>query len=68
MLRRHRPQTEALQTWALRLAARRGKRVAVVALARRLTGILYALLRDGRVFEPQHGRPPRPTPVTLVNA
>jgi hypothetical protein len=26
--------------------------VAVVALARRLAGILYALLRDGSVFEP----------------
>lgn len=34
------PQTEALWTWALRIAARRGKHVAVVALARRLAGIL----------------------------
>jgi transposase len=69
ILRRRPPQAEALQTWALRLAARRGKHVAVVALARRLAGILYALLRDGTVFEPQHVRPPHPTAAAaLVNA
>ena len=50
ILRRRPPEAEALRTWALRIAARRGKHVAVVALARRLAGILYALLRDGSVF------------------
>jgi len=59
ILRRRPPQAEDLRTWALRIAARRGKQVAVVALARRLAGILYALLRDGTVFEPQRGRQPR---------
>jgi transposase len=68
ILRQHPPQAEALQTWALRIATRRGKQVAAVALARRLAGILYALLRDGRVFQPQHVRPPRPTAAALVNA
>ena len=69
MLRRHPPQAEALQTWALRLAARRGTHVAVVALARRLAGILYALLRDGTVFEPPRVRPSRrSTTVALVTA
>ena len=53
ILRRRPPEAEALRTWALRLAARRGKPVAVVALARRLAGILYALLRDGTVFTPR---------------
>jgi len=67
LLRRHPPQAEELQTWVLRIAARRGKHVAVVALARRLAGILYALLRDGSVFAPQRGRPPRPTAAALVN-
>jgi transposase len=68
MLRRHPPQAEDLRTWALRLAARRGKHVAVVALARRLAGILYALLRDGSAFDPQRGRQARrPTAVALVN-
>jgi transposase len=50
ILRRRPPEAEALRTWALRIAARRGKHIAVVALARRLAGILYALLRDGSVF------------------
>jgi transposase len=36
-----------LRRWAERLAARRGRRVAIVALARRLTRILYAMWRDG---------------------
>jgi hypothetical protein len=35
------------------IAARRGKKVAVVALARRLAGILYAMLRDGTRYEPR---------------
>lgn len=39
-----------LRTWAERIAARRGKRIAAVALARRLTGILYALLRDETTY------------------
>ena len=51
ILRRRPPEAEALWAWALRIAARRGKHVAVVALARRLAGILYALLRDGSVFQ-----------------
>jgi transposase len=67
ILRRRPPQAEELRAWALRLAARRGKQVAVVALARRLAGILYALLRDGRVFEPQRVRHPCPTAAALVN-
>jgi len=53
LLRRHPPEAEALCTWALRIAARRGKHVAVVALARRLAGILYALLRDDSVYRPR---------------
>lgn len=67
LLRRRAPQAEALRTWALRIAARRGKQVAVVALARRLAGILYALLRDGSVFEPQRVRHSRPPAAALVN-
>jgi transposase len=53
ILRRRPPEAEALRTWALRIAARRGKHVAVVALTRRRAGILYALLRDGSVFKPR---------------
>jgi transposase len=40
----------ALHTWVHRVAARRGKRIAVVGLARRLARILYAMWRDGRPY------------------
>jgi transposase len=54
ILRRRPPAADALRTWTLRLANRRGTHVAVVALARRLAGILYALLRDGTAYAPRH--------------
>jgi len=43
-------RTTHLRTWADALAARRGKRIAVVALARRLSRILFAIWRDGTMF------------------
>jgi len=46
VLRSTSPDAAALRAWAERIAVRRGKRIAVVALARRLAGILYAMLRD----------------------
>ena len=47
------PRSSAtLQAWVHRLAERRGKRIAVVALARRLARILFAMWRDGRDFQP----------------
>jgi transposase len=39
-----------LRAWAHALAARRGRRVAIIALARRLTRILFAMWRDGTDF------------------
>ena len=57
MLRLHDPRTAALRDWAGCIAARRGKKIAVVALARRLAGILFALLRDATVYEPRGRRP-----------
>jgi transposase len=50
------PTTTALREWTERLAARRGRFIAVVALARRLAGILYALLRDGTRYQPARAR------------
>jgi transposase len=44
-----------LREWTERLAARRGKRIAVVALARRLSRILFAIWRDGTRFEVTRG-------------
>jgi transposase len=45
------PGSATLKAWAERLAARRGKRIAVVALARRLSRILFAIWRDDRTFD-----------------
>ena len=53
MLRLRDPQTVALWRWAMGIAARRGKKIAVVALARRLAGLLYAMLRDGTTYAPR---------------
>lgn len=50
----------ALRAWTRRIAGRRGNRIAVVALARRLAGILYAMWRDGMPYDGRKIRPPRP--------
>ena len=42
-----------LRAWVDGIAARRGKRIAVVALARRLSRILFALWRDDTTFDLQ---------------
>ena len=53
--KRARPLDPATQ-WAKGIEERRGKYVATVALARKLSGILYAIWRDGSQYEPQHQR------------
>lgn len=45
------PGSATLRSWVDRLAARRGRRIAVVALARRLSRILFALWRDDATFD-----------------
>ncbi|HSU97356.1 MAG TPA: IS110 family transposase [Gemmatimonadaceae bacterium] len=50
ILRSPNPELAALKAWAEQIAARRGRRIAVIALARRLAGILYAMWRDGADF------------------
>jgi transposase len=51
ILRRRNGRNAALHDWAAGVALRRGSRVASVALARKLAGILYAMWRDGTSFE-----------------
>jgi transposase len=51
ILRRRDPATAGLHDWATKVRQRRGACVAVVALARKLAGILYAMWRDGTRFE-----------------
>jgi transposase len=43
---------DPMQRWADEVEKRRGTRVAVLALARKLAGILYAIWRTGSVYEP----------------
>lgn len=52
ILRSKRPETEPLRRWAERIGQRRGKKVAAVALARKLAGILFVMWRDGQDFDP----------------
>lgn len=44
--------TAPLREWAEAIARRRGRRIAAVALARRLARILYAMWRDGANYHP----------------
>lgn len=43
---------DPLRKWAEQVAERRGRKVAAVALARKLTGLLWAMCRDGTVYDP----------------
>ena len=57
ILRSKSPATAALRAWTLPIAQRRGKRIAVVALARRRAGVRYAMWRDGVPYDAQQLRP-----------
>ncbi len=46
ILRSPNPALAGLRAWAQQIAERRGRRIATVALARRVAGILYAMWRD----------------------
>ena len=50
VLRSAAPSHGALRAWGERVAQRRGRRIAVVAVARRLARILYALWRDAAAY------------------
>jgi transposase len=50
---RVRDASDPMNLWAQALAERRGKRLAVVAVARRLAGVLWAMWRDGTVYDPK---------------
>jgi transposase len=49
---RLRDDDDPLKRWAESVEKRRGKRTAVVAVARRLAGVLWAMWRDGTVYNP----------------
>lgn len=51
-IRRAADPNDPLWMWAEAVEKRRGKRVAIIALARRLAGIMWAMWRDGTVYDP----------------
>lgn len=48
----HAPDDDPMRRWAHALAKRRTRSIAVIALARRLAGVLWAMWRDGTVYDP----------------
>jgi transposase len=49
---RHRDHKEPLRLWAEAVAERRSRKIAVTALARRLVGVLWAMWRDSKPYDP----------------
>jgi len=66
ILRSRSADTAVLRAWAQRILHRRGKKIAAVALARRLAGILYAMWRDQRAYDAGHLRRPQPVPASAA--
>jgi transposase len=48
---RSRDRDDPLKRWAEHLANTRGKKIAAVALARKLAGVLWAMWRDGTIYD-----------------
>lgn len=53
LMRSKKPEAAGLQQWAGKIKERSGRSVAAVALARKLAGILWAMMRDGTQFGDQ---------------
>lgn len=48
-------QGDPMAQWASKIAAKKGKKTAVVALARKLAGIMFAIWRDASEYNPTKG-------------
>jgi transposase len=48
---RTRSNTDPLKRWGDHIAQTRGKKIAAVALARKLSSVLWAMLRDGTFYD-----------------
>jgi transposase len=51
------PKAALLKEWFLKLEQRSNSQKAIVALARRLAGLLFAIMRDGTAFELREPKP-----------
>lgn len=60
---RFRPN-DPMVRWALNIATRRPKPVAVVALARKMSCILFAIWRDGTTYQAERGARPTEAPTS----
>jgi transposase len=57
------PRTESFRTWAPAIARRRGKKVAMVARARRWARTVFAMWRDAADYQPRRLRTRSAQPV-----
>jgi transposase len=62
------PRTANLRAWAQAIARRRGKKIAMVALARRIARTLFAMWRDEADYQPQRIRTRGAQPVADTTA
>jgi transposase len=62
------PRTENFRAWAQAIAHRRGKRVAMIALARRLARTLFAMWRDQADYQPSRTQRRQASKVTTAMA
>lgn len=54
---RSRRVEDPMASWALDIELRRGKQIAIVALARKMAGVLYALWKSGETYDPTYWSP-----------
>ena len=59
VMRSRHASTEELRRWTQAIAQRRGQRIAIVALGRKLAGVLFAMWRDGTAFGEKLASPSR---------
>ena len=52
LILRSRDMDEPIRQWGDRIAKTRGKRIAAIAIARKLAGVLWAMWRDGTAYDP----------------
>jgi len=46
---------DPMVAWSIKIEQRRGRRIAIMALVRKLAGILYAIWRDGTTYQRERG-------------
>lgn len=59
---------DPMAQWASKIAVKKGKRTAVIALARKLAGILFAMWRDASEYNPTKGATAPPVKTYLIKA